>query len=65
MRDRVQAIPKRDPILVARTIVQIAHDPNPRLRYLVGTDARIQLWLKRVLPWKWHEKLVARALKVD
>jgi NAD(P)-dependent dehydrogenase (short-subunit alcohol dehydrogenase family) len=65
MRDRVQAIPKRDPILVARTIVQIAHDPNPRLRYLVGTDARIQLWLKRALPWKWHEKLVARALKVD
>jgi NAD(P)-dependent dehydrogenase (short-subunit alcohol dehydrogenase family) len=65
MRDRVQAIPKRNPILVARTIVQIAHDPNPRLRYLVGTDARIQLWLKRVLPWKWHEKLVARALKVD
>jgi NAD(P)-dependent dehydrogenase (short-subunit alcohol dehydrogenase family) len=65
MRDRIQAIPKRDPILVARTIVQIAHDPNPRLRYLVGTDARIQLWLKRVLPWKWHEKLVARALKVD
>jgi len=65
MRDRIQAIPKRDPILVARTIVQIAHDPNPRLRYLVGTDARIQLWLKRVLPSKWHEKLVARALKVD
>jgi NAD(P)-dependent dehydrogenase (short-subunit alcohol dehydrogenase family) len=65
MRDRVQAIPKRDPILVARTIARVARHPNPRLRYLVGIDARIQLWLKRVLPWKWHEKLVARALKVD
>ena len=65
MRDRIQSIPKRDPILVAKAIVQIASDPNPRLRYLVGNDARTQLWLKRVLPWKWHEKLVARALKMD
>jgi hypothetical protein len=40
----------------------VAEAPNPRLRYLVGTDARIQIWLKRILPWKWHEKLVARAV---
>jgi NAD(P)-dependent dehydrogenase (short-subunit alcohol dehydrogenase family) len=65
MRDRIQAIPKDNPLLVARTIAQIALDPDPRLRYLVGKDARIQLWLKRLLPWKWHEKLVARFLKVD
>lgn len=65
MRDRIQSIPKRDPIIVAKAIAQIARDPNPRLRYLVGNDARTQLWLKRVLPWKWHEKLVARALKMN
>ncbi|HVO64461.1 MAG TPA: SDR family oxidoreductase [Terriglobales bacterium] len=65
MRDRIQSIPKRDPIIVAKAIAQIARDPNPRLRYLVGNDARTQLWLKRLLPWKWHEKLVARALKMD
>lgn len=65
MRDRIQSIPKRDPILVAKAIAQIARDPSPRLRYLVGNDARTQLWLKRLLPWKWHEKLVARALKMD
>ena len=65
MRDRVQAIPKRDPILVAKTIVRIAQNPHPRLRYLVGSDAKLQLRLKRLLPWKWHEKLVARALKLD
>jgi NAD(P)-dependent dehydrogenase (short-subunit alcohol dehydrogenase family) len=65
MRDRIQSIPKRDPIIVAKAIAQIARDPNPRLRYLVGRDARTQLWLKRILPWKWHEKLVARALKMD
>lgn len=65
MRDRVQAIPKRDPIEVARVIAAIAQDPNPRLRYLVGRDAKIQLALKRILPWKWHEKMVAKFLKID
>ncbi|HYL14777.1 MAG TPA: SDR family oxidoreductase [Terriglobales bacterium] len=65
MRDRIQALPKRDPMIVARAIVRIAQDPNPRLRYVLGPDAHIQLWLKRVLPWKWHEKFVARLLKVD
>lgn len=65
MRDRVQAIPKKDPMEVARLIARIAQDPNPKLRYVAGTDAHVQLWLKRLLPWKWHEKLIARALKID
>jgi hypothetical protein len=65
MRDRIQALPKRDPIEVARLIALIAKDPNPKLRYLVGRDAKMQLALKRILPWKWHEKLVANFLKLD
>ena len=65
MRDTVQKLKKRDPIEVARLIASIAADPNPRLRYLVGPDAHIQLFLKRLLPWKWHEKLIARFLKLD
>jgi NAD(P)-dependent dehydrogenase (short-subunit alcohol dehydrogenase family) len=65
MRDRVQALPKRDPIEVARLIASVAQDPNPKLRYLVGRDAKMQLALKRILPWKWHEKLVANYLKID
>ena len=65
MRDQVQKLKKKDPIEVAQVIARIANDPNPRLRYLVGADARLQLWLKRVLPWKWHEKLIAKALKLD
>ena len=59
MRSRVEKLPKADPIVVARIIVEIAQDPNPKLRYLVGRDAKIQLALKRILPWKWHEKVVA------
>jgi NAD(P)-dependent dehydrogenase (short-subunit alcohol dehydrogenase family) len=65
MRSRFQAMPKRDPIQVARKIVSIARDPNPKLRYLVGSDAKMQLAMKRILPWKWHEKIVANFLKMD
>jgi NAD(P)-dependent dehydrogenase (short-subunit alcohol dehydrogenase family) len=65
MRDRVQTLPKRDPIEVVRVIVSIAQDPNPKLRYVVGRDSKMQLALKRILPWKWHEKLVANFLKID
>jgi NAD(P)-dependent dehydrogenase (short-subunit alcohol dehydrogenase family) len=65
MRDRIQALPKRDPIEVACLIASIAQDPNPKLRYLVGRDAKIQLAMKRILPWKWHEKVIANFLKID
>jgi NAD(P)-dependent dehydrogenase (short-subunit alcohol dehydrogenase family) len=65
MRDRIQQLPKKDPIAAARVITRIAQHPNPKLRYVLGNDAHVQLWLKRLLPWKWHEKLIARALKID
>ena len=63
--ERIQKLPKADPIVVARLIAAIAQDPNPKLRYLVGRDAKMQLALKRILPWKWHEKVVANFLKID
>jgi NAD(P)-dependent dehydrogenase (short-subunit alcohol dehydrogenase family) len=65
MRDRIQALPKRDPIEVARLIASIVQDPNPKLRYLVGSDAKIQLAMKRILPWKRFEKVIANFLKID
>lgn len=65
MRERVAKIPKDDPVIVARAISAIAQDPNPRLRYLVGRDAKVQLAMKRILPWKWYEKMVANYLKID
>jgi NAD(P)-dependent dehydrogenase (short-subunit alcohol dehydrogenase family) len=65
MRDVIRKIPKADPIEVARLILAIAQNPNPRLRYLVGRDAKIQLAMKRILPWKWHEKFIAKFLKID
>lgn len=65
MRTAVEKIPKADPIAVARVIVQVAQNPNPKLRYLVGRDAKIQLAMKRILPWKMWEKMIANFLKVD
>jgi NAD(P)-dependent dehydrogenase (short-subunit alcohol dehydrogenase family) len=65
MRDRIQTLPKRDPIEVARLIVSIGLDPDPKLRYLVGRDAKMQLAMKRILPWKWYEKVIANFLKID
>ena len=65
MRSAIEKIPKADPIAVARMIVVIAENPNPKLRYLVGRDAKIQLAMKRILPWKWEEKLIANFLKLD
>jgi NAD(P)-dependent dehydrogenase (short-subunit alcohol dehydrogenase family) len=65
MRERIGAMPKRDPIVVARMIAKVAQDPDPRLRYLVGTDAKVQLAMKRVLPWKWNEKVIANFLKIE
>ena len=65
MREVLRKIPKADPIAVARAIVAIAENPNPKLRYLVGRDAKIQLALKRLLPWKTYEKLITNFLKLD
>ena len=65
MREVVEKIPKADPIAVARTIVAIAQDPNPKLRYLVGRDAKIQLALKRMLTWKSYERMIASFLRID
>jgi NAD(P)-dependent dehydrogenase (short-subunit alcohol dehydrogenase family) len=56
---------KHDPIQVARLIARIANNPNPRLRYVAGTDACIQKWMKMILPWKWYERVLARELGLD
>jgi len=65
MRERVRNIPKSDPIAVARAIADIALDPDPRLCYLLGRDAKVQMVMKRVLPWKWHEKAILNFLQID
>jgi len=56
---------RRDPREVAQLIVRVASDPNPRLRYIIGPDARIQLLFRALAPWRRYERLVAKATKID
>ena len=66
-RDHLQSggIKKRDAHEVSRLIARVAENPNPRLRYVAGPDAHMQLWLKTIAPWHWYEKIVAKAVKID
>ena len=56
---------RRDAREVARLILRVANDPNPKLRYLIGPDAKMQVWLKRLVPWNRYERMVAKAVKID
>jgi len=56
---------KRDARAVARLIARIARDPNPSLRYRIGRDATVQYWLRKLIPWKTYEKMVAKAVHID
>lgn len=62
VRSRVHKADARE---VARLILRIAETPHPKLRYVAGTDAKVQLLLKNLLPWKTYEKLVTKSVKVD
>lgn len=56
---------KRDAIEVARLVVRIAQSRSPKLRYVIGTDAHVQKWLKLLLPWKAYEKFILHELRID
>jgi NAD(P)-dependent dehydrogenase (short-subunit alcohol dehydrogenase family) len=57
--------PKNEALPVAQLITRVAHDPNPRLRYIIGTDAKVQRWLRALMPWKRYEKMMARVTRID
>jgi NAD(P)-dependent dehydrogenase (short-subunit alcohol dehydrogenase family) len=59
---RQEAGKKRaNPQVVADGIAAILCDPRPRLRYVFGRDAKLGLWLKRLLPSKLLEWVLIRA----
>ena len=60
----VKKVHKADPLPVARLIARIAQTANPRLRYRVGFDSHLQLWLHTLLPWRLYEKVVIRATRI-
>jgi NAD(P)-dependent dehydrogenase (short-subunit alcohol dehydrogenase family) len=52
-----------DPAAVARVIGRAAAARRPRLRYVVGADARLGLALQRLLPARLWEAAIGRALR--
>ncbi len=60
-----RASKRRDPREVARLIVRVANDPNPKLRYLIGPDAKMQLFFRTLLPWRRWERMVAKMTRID
>lgn len=52
-----------DPQQVADLIARIVSKRSPRLRYAVGQGAGLMCWAKAILPWKWLELIIARALR--
>lgn len=55
---------KRDARVVAELIARIAENPNPKLRYRIGTDAHLQFWLRAILPWKAYERIIERTMRI-
>ncbi len=56
---------RRDPREVARLIASVANDPNPKLRYLIGPDVKMQTWFRALAPWRRYERMVARMTRID
>jgi NAD(P)-dependent dehydrogenase (short-subunit alcohol dehydrogenase family) len=56
---------KADPQIVADRIAAILETPNPKLRYVVGRDARMALALRAILPWSAFERVIIKLSGMD
>ena len=63
VRDSITAA--TPPHIVADTIVRIVETRRPKLRYPVGRDARLGLFMRWLLPGRAFEKLVRGLFKLD
>jgi len=51
--------------IVADCIANVCEHPRPKLRYTVGSEARIALILRALLPWSLFERLIVRSSGID
>lgn len=49
---------------VAQVVAQALTVPRPRTRYLVGKDARLRAWLKRILPDRVQDRVLAWFMRI-
>ena len=59
--EQVKGAKRPDPQMVADCIARIVEDPRPKLRYVVGRDARIAVLLRALLPWRAFEWIILKS----
>jgi NAD(P)-dependent dehydrogenase (short-subunit alcohol dehydrogenase family) len=65
-REKLEQNNKRaNPQIVADLIVSILENPKPKLRYVVGRDAKVALMLRTVLPWSAFERTIVKLSGMD
>ena len=52
------------PDVVAAAVEHALTSPSPKTRYVIGRDARAQAIVRRVIPDRWLDRLITRALKL-
>ncbi|MBI2683021.1 MAG: SDR family oxidoreductase [Acidobacteriales bacterium] len=56
---------RADPRRVAQLIVRVAGMANPNLRYRIGSDAAFLYWMRRLVPWRRYERMIAKGTQID
>jgi NAD(P)-dependent dehydrogenase (short-subunit alcohol dehydrogenase family) len=56
---------RADPQVVADAVAGILENPKPKLRYVVGNDARMTLMMRRLLPAGLFERIVVKMSGMD
>jgi NAD(P)-dependent dehydrogenase (short-subunit alcohol dehydrogenase family) len=51
---------RANPQVVADTIADILENPKPKLRYVVGKDAKMALMMRRILPAGVFERMIMK-----
>jgi NAD(P)-dependent dehydrogenase (short-subunit alcohol dehydrogenase family) len=65
-RKRMEAgKPKANPQAVADGIAAILDNPRPKLRYPFGGEAKMGIWMRRLLPWSVLERILIKASGSD
>jgi NAD(P)-dependent dehydrogenase (short-subunit alcohol dehydrogenase family) len=64
-RIEANAKDRANPQVVADLIARILETPEPRLRYLIGRDARMAILMRRMLPARVFERLMVKLSGLD
>ena len=56
---------KANPQIVADRIAAILENPNPKFRYVIGSDARMALLFRAMLPWSVFERTMVKLSGID